>query len=114
MLLLEGRPMGMMKGHKIRDRLRKRDGDFCQACHQLMRFGVGVGPPATIDHVIPRVHGGSSKYSNLQLLCHACNGAKGNKLEGQETSKFWRLRCGLCGRLEPCLEHGGQGGRRWT
>jgi 5-methylcytosine-specific restriction endonuclease McrA len=31
----------------------------------------------SIDHVIPRSHGGDSERSNLRVLCTTCNGLRG-------------------------------------
>ena len=31
---------------------------------------------ATIDHIIPKVKGGTHTYDNLQLLCRNCNNVK--------------------------------------
>ena len=119
----------------LKKRMRVVYGDICLSCHRVMRFGEeGDGPYATLDHVIPLSLGGGDEEDNFQLLCNECNVRKGNKYESRvdggpyplpllevelgpipvtrETiGKFWRLRCGLCGRLEPCVEHEGQGGR---
>ena len=41
----------------------------CCACGSKERL--------TIDHVVPLKQGGKHTYSNLQVLCHSCNAAKG-------------------------------------
>ena len=49
----------------------KQDG-YCNGC--------GIHFPyrnMTIDHIYPRSRGGADTVDNLQLLCHACNSAKG-------------------------------------
>ena len=33
----------------------------------------------TVDHIIPRAHGGPDDDANLQLLCQACNSLKGTR-----------------------------------
>ena len=38
--------------------------------------------PFEIDHIKPESLGGSSKISNLQLLCQKCNRTKGFKVQG--------------------------------
>ncbi len=107
--------------------MRSVYGEICPSCRKLMNFGVGGGPYATIDHVIPRSLGGTNKEDNLQLLCKECNEEKGDRMDlrldggplplppsllSKHTpvtkatiSRFWDNRCGLCGRLEPCLVH---------
>ena len=106
--------------------MRSVYGDICPSCQKLMNFGIGGGPYATIDHVIPRSLGGTNQEDNLQLLCKECNEEKADRLDPRvdggplplppplprplpvtkdTISRFWDLRCGLCGRLEPCLVH---------
>lgn len=48
-----------------------RDGEECARC--------GTSKKLTIDHIIPRCLGGTNEISNLQLLCRACNSAKGDR-----------------------------------
>lgn len=44
----------------------------CNGCRVLFPFR-----NLTVDHVIPRAAGGTDHLDNLQLLCGACNSAKG-------------------------------------
>lgn len=51
-----------------------RDNYTCQYC--------GAQPPKanlTIDHVIPKVHGGTTTWENVVCACKACNLRKGSK-----------------------------------
>lgn len=50
----------------------KRDGFQCQYC------GTNRGP-FTIDHVVPRAHGGRDTWENLVCACHRCNNQKGDQ-----------------------------------
>lgn len=49
----------------IRVRVLKRDKGLCQLC---LRAGV-VREAKTVDHIIPKAHGGTDADSNLQSLC---------------------------------------------
>lgn len=52
----------------IRARILERDQGVCQLC----------GDRATqVDHIVPRIEGGTDNDANLQALCAACNLAKG-------------------------------------
>ena len=44
----------------------------------------------TVDHVVPRSKGGSDHLDNLQLLCGACNSAKGAGSQAQLIAKLKR------------------------
>ena len=56
----------------IRARILKRDKGLCQLC---LRVGV-VREAKTVDHIIPKAHGGTDADSNLQSLCWHCHKAK--------------------------------------
>ncbi len=56
----------------IRARVLKRDKGLCQLC---LRAGV-VREAKTVDHIIPKAHGGTDADSNLQSLCWPCHKAK--------------------------------------
>ena len=49
----------------------KQEG-VCNGCKTFFPFR-----NMTVDHVIPRKHGGMDSIENLQLLCQACNSTKG-------------------------------------
>ena len=60
------------KWDAIRERVLKRDKGLCQLC---LRAGV-VREAKTVDHIIPKAHGGTDADSNLQSLCWPCHKAK--------------------------------------
>ncbi len=37
----------------------------------------------TVDHIVPRKHGGTDHLENLWLLCGACNSSKGTRSQGE-------------------------------
>ena len=68
--------------NKKRLKILKRDNFKCKLC--------GRGSDETtlhIDHVVPLSKGGSSKTSNLQVLCRECNQGKGAKEMKKEVKK---------------------------
>jgi 5-methylcytosine-specific restriction endonuclease McrA len=50
----------------------RRDHRTCQYCGR-------TDGPMTIDHVVPRSHGGKETWENLVCACSACNSRKGNR-----------------------------------
>ena len=57
---------------EVRVEVWRRDGGRCVVCGSQVRL--------EFDHIIPITMGGSSTARNLQLLCEACNRAKGPAL----------------------------------
>jgi 5-methylcytosine-specific restriction endonuclease McrA len=55
---------------KIRQEVINRDG-CCQMC--------GTEERLTVDHIVPRILGGTDSMSNLQVLCGSCNSSKGGR-----------------------------------
>jgi hypothetical protein len=63
--------------------LANRDGWNCAYCGELTTcqhcFPKAKGNfVATMDHVIPQIHGGTFAYANLKLACSRCNNLKGS------------------------------------
>ncbi len=42
----------------------------------------------TVDHIVPKSHGGTDHVDNLQLLCGACNSTKGQSTQAQLISRL--------------------------
>lgn len=55
----------------LREAVLERDGRTCVYC--------GAVDDLTLDHVVPRVCGGSNGYPNLVTACRSCNSAKGDR-----------------------------------
>ena len=68
-----------------RSNILLRDLFTCQLC--------GARPPIsqfTLDHVVPRVHGGKTNWTNIVTACKKCNHAKpaGKKSKKDKTTKL--------------------------
>ena len=57
-----------------RSNLLLRDNFSCQYCHEELTLG-----QMTIDHVIPRVRGGTTRWDNVVSSCYTCNSNKGHR-----------------------------------
>ena len=68
----------------VRIRVRKAARDRCGYCLSPQQYVMGI---LEIEHIIPRVQGGSDDESNLWLACSLCNRYKG----AQTTGKAWFL-----------------------
>lgn len=55
------------------DSVYERDGEACRYC------GEEDAELLTIDHVVPRIQGGSDDASNLVVCCKSCNSRKGGR-----------------------------------
>lgn len=61
----------------------ERDDYKCQYCYkQLCEKSV------TIDHILPRAHGGMTTFDNTVASCFRCNNKKGQRLLSQTTLKL--------------------------
>lgn len=64
---------------KVRAMVLARDNHICRACG----FGgsANFAPFLDCDHIIAESRGGETTVDNLQCLCKACNGAKGDRFD---------------------------------
>jgi 5-methylcytosine-specific restriction endonuclease McrA len=63
---------GELAGYEIRQYLLEKFHHRCAYCGT-------TGVPLEIEHLIPRVRGGSNRVSNLTSACHSCNQKKGDR-----------------------------------
>src|SRR5437870_13504458 len=77
---------------QIRAQVRERAQNACEYCH----LHQDDSPLAAlhVEHIIPKIHGGSDDLDNLALTCIDCNLHKGTNLTGsipkQVRSHSWR------------------------
>lgn len=60
----------------------KQEG-LCNGCQTQFPFR-----NMTVDHIVPRKHGGTDALDNLQLLCGACNSTKGTGTQAELLAKL--------------------------
>jgi hypothetical protein len=65
----------------IRSRVRKDCRDRCSYCLSSQQYILGI---LEIDHIIPRVDGGSDSTENLCLACRLCNSYKSFQTSGYD------------------------------
>jgi len=65
----------------LREQVKRRAGFRCEYC-QTSEWLNGI--EGEIDHIIPRVEGGTNRSDNLCLACTACNGYKQAKTAGND------------------------------
>ncbi len=66
----------------MRARVRERAGDRCEYCH-LHQAESPLGA-LHVEHIIPKVHGGTDDLDNLAMACIDCNLHKGPNLTGMD------------------------------
>ncbi len=72
----------------------KRAGFHCELC------GISADKKALeVDHIIPRNHGGTDEFSNLQALCYSCNAMKRDR----DATDFRAIRDSYQQREKGCL-----------
>ena len=80
-----------MIGARTRNRVRERAQNTCEYC----RLHQDDSPLAAlhVEHIIPKIHGGTDDLENLALACIDCNLHKGTNLTGidPETNEVTEL-----------------------
>lgn len=65
----------------LRREVAERARGCCEYCRSQARLAV---QPFSIEHIIPRAHGGSSTSDNVALSCQGCNNHKYDKIEARD------------------------------
>jgi len=63
---------GELAGYEVREYLLEKWGRKCAYCG-------AANAPLQVEHLVPRIRGGSNRVSNLTLSCESCNQKKGNR-----------------------------------
>jgi len=74
---------------KLRSRLAVQAGNRCGYCQAEEKF---IGMPLHVEHIIPRIAGGSSNEKNLWLACPSCNLHKGTRTHARDPLTGRRVR----------------------
>lgn len=78
---------------RFRDQILLRWDYKCAYCDEPL------GRSATLDHVVPKVKGGTTEKRNLVACCLACNSLK----SGQDWQEFFRAQPFHCGLREQAI-----------
>ena len=52
----------------------------CRRRHEIAADGTPL-TSATLEHIVPRTHGGGDELENIAIACARCNGLKGARLD---------------------------------
>jgi hypothetical protein len=63
---------GELKGYHVREYLLAKWRRKCAYCGR-------AGIPLEVEHIVPRIRGGTNRVSNLTLACKTCNQSKGKR-----------------------------------
>lgn len=75
-----------------RRRIYERDAWACCYCEKDLHEGVASSRERTLDHIVPRVQGGTNSESNLVTCCLTCNSARADRelpVELMEKALAW-------------------------
>jgi 5-methylcytosine-specific restriction endonuclease McrA len=80
-----------MINRQVRTQIRERAHDACEYCH--LHQDDSPWAALHVEHIIPKVHGGTDALENLALACIDCNLHKGTNLTGidPQTSRLTEL-----------------------
>lgn len=92
-------------GKPVSDRLQRiydRHRGTCALCGGRTFLNVTQGHPqkATVDHIIPRSRGGTSRMENLQLACERCNREKADRVGPDTVRKLVAERDALLAEVK--------------
>ncbi|MCI0536249.1 MAG: HNH endonuclease [Verrucomicrobiales bacterium] len=75
---------------QLRQAVRERAQNRCEYCRWPADY---AQRPFTVDHIVPRKHGGRADLDNLAFCCFPCNARKGTNLSGidPESGKVQRV-----------------------
>jgi hypothetical protein len=65
----------------LRQRVVQESRGLCAYCYTAVAI---TGARFVIDHIIPEVSGGETRWENLCLACHSCNEFKGSQTTGND------------------------------
>ena len=68
------RGIKVQKSH-VKDSILEKTGGVCAVCGRTL-----IHSKVTIDHYIPKYHGGTDDERNLLPLCKNCNKRKGSRI----------------------------------
>ncbi len=103
---------GTLAGFEVREYLLAKWHRSCAYCEAS-----GVGPrsvPMNIDHIRPRVKGGSNRVSNLALACVPCNQAKGSRDVAEFVTDPARLARIAAQAQRPLVDAAAVNATRWV